>query len=89
MRRPTRGGILCTAVTLVLIAAALPAWAQAPAAPSDAGDVETPAADMPRIEFEALDHDFGEAQSGAELKTTFAFRNAGAAMLVIQNVKGG
>jgi len=43
----------------------------------------------PRIEFSALEHDFGQAVSGVDLKTTFAFKNAGDDVLVIENVKGG
>ena len=63
---------------------ATPAPASAPAA-----DAPAPEAAPPRIEFETLEHDFGHAVSGAQLKETFTFRNAGASALVIQSVKGG
>jgi hypothetical protein len=44
---------------------------------------------MPRIQFGALEHDFGHVDSGEDLKTTFGFKNAGHGILVIEKVKGG
>lgn len=61
----------------VVLAAAV-ALAQAPEAE-----------DQPRIQFDKLEHDFGRANSGEDLKTTFGFKNAGDGTLVIQRVKGG
>jgi hypothetical protein len=78
-------------VIATVLAMGLPAaWAQAPAAPAPAADSPAPEqAAAPRIEFASLAHDFGRAVSGTQLKTSFTFRNAGSATLVIQSVKGG
>ena len=50
---------------------------------------EAPTAGQPRVEFTSLTHDFGQAPSGEDLKTTFTFKNVGDSVLVIENVKGG
>jgi len=42
-----------------------------------------------KIRFSKLEHDFGTAVSGPELKATFEFKNVGDDVLVIQKVKGG
>jgi hypothetical protein len=44
---------------------------------------------QPRIQFGTLEHDFGQAASGQDLKTVFEFKNVGDDVLVIDRVKGG
>jgi hypothetical protein len=75
-------------VFLAFLASFAPLPAQTPLA--EAGT--SPAADsaaQPKIEFSDLEHDFGQAVSGEDLKTTFAFKNVGDAVLIIEKVKGG
>jgi hypothetical protein len=52
-----------------------------------------PAADQattgPRIEFSALEHDFGKTDSGVNLEKTFVFKNAGDEILIIEKVTSG
>jgi hypothetical protein len=82
--------VLCGVVAL--LSALAPAWGQAPAAAPGAGSPRTTAdesGDAPRIEFTTLEHDFGRAPAGEDLKTTFVFKNVGDAVLVVQKVKGG
>ena len=43
----------------------------------------------PQIRFTKLEHDFGKADSGPDLKATFEFKNVGDDVLVIEKVKGG
>jgi hypothetical protein len=48
-----------------------------------------PVAPQPKIQFTALSHEFGKTSSNMELKHSFTFKNAGKAMLLIENVKAG
>ncbi|MBN1496892.1 MAG: DUF1573 domain-containing protein [Spirochaetes bacterium] len=43
----------------------------------------------PKIEFDALTHDFGEQSQNAELKHTFIIRNAGDGTLLIDKIRAG
>ena len=76
---------------VMLVGATLPVWAEAPVTGRTevSGDSKTVAAGLPRIQFTSMEHDFGQANSGEDLKTTFSFKNVGDGVLVIQNVKGG
>ena len=86
---------LSVLVVVALLGAAPPAWAQSPIAgraddsSDDASNDATSSAGQPRIQFTAMEHDFGQALSGENLKTTFTFKNVGDAVLVIEKVKGG
>ena len=83
---------LSVIAAVMLVGAALPVWAEAPVTGRSAevsGDSRTAAAGQPRIQFTSVEHDFGQANSGEDLKTTFSFKNVGDGVLVIQNVKGG
>jgi len=90
MRRKTLFRILAALVAVVVVglvpagAAKTPAEASAAPATPEAADGGTP-----RIEFETLQHDFGEQFAGDDLTTTFRFKNAGDGVLVIDKVKGG
>ena len=82
--------LLCgIAVCLALLA---PGWAvlaegEEPATPG--ASAADPAKGKPQIQFADLEHDFGKAASGPELKATFEFKNVGDDVLVIEKVKGG
>jgi hypothetical protein len=69
---------------VALLGSLAPGWAETPAASAtdDSGG-------QPQIRFTTLEHDFGQAVSGEELKTVFEFKNAGEGVLVIEKVKGG
>lgn len=54
------------------------------------GKATEPASDsQPRIEFDSLEHDFGDQVSGKILAHTFTFKNTGSAPLSIKDVKAG
>ena len=83
---------LSVIAALSLLGAVVPAWAQTPVAGRTAeatGDATGDAGGLPRIQFTAMEHDFGQALSGEDLKTTFSFKNVGDAVLLIEKVKGG
>jgi hypothetical protein len=44
---------------------------------------------QPRIEFDSLEHDFGDQVSGKLLEHTFTFKNTGSSLLSIKDVKAG
>lgn len=46
-------------------------------------------ANTPKIKFDKLSHDFGKAVQSATLKHTFAFKNIGNGVLLIEKVKAG
>jgi hypothetical protein len=69
--------ILSVIAVTALIGAVAPAWA------------ETPVGGQPRVQFMSMEHDFGQAASGEDLKTKFTFKNVGEGVLVIEKVKGG
>ena len=50
--------------------------------------IDTPA-NMPKIVFESLEHDFGTAQPNKPLTHSFVFKNQGTAALMIEKVKAG
>ena len=79
-------------VAAALLGVAAPGRAETPVA----AETVVPAADepggsqgVPRLQFDSLEHDFGQAISGEDLKTTFTFKNAGDGVLVIEKVRGG
>ena len=77
---------------VALLGSLAPGWAETPAVVSEPGASASPADDSggkPQIRFTTLEHDFGKAVSGEELKTVFEFKNAGEGVLVIEKVKGG
>jgi hypothetical protein len=81
---------LCAIVAI--LGSLAPGWAETPAVVSESGPAASPAEDSggtPRIQFTTLEHDFGQALSGEDLKTVFEFKNAGEGVLVIEKVKGG
>lgn len=43
----------------------------------------------PRIAFDETVHNFGNVETGKELKHVFRFRNTGNAMLVIKKIEAG
>ena len=43
----------------------------------------------PSIQFDRLEHDFGEVQENSEQSCEFVFRNTGSATLVIERVSAG
>jgi hypothetical protein len=45
--------------------------------------------DAPKIQFAEQSHDFGEALQNGSLKHTFAFKNVGKGLLIIEDVKAG
>lgn len=45
--------------------------------------------DAPKVQFAELTHDFGEALQNASLQHTFAFKNVGKGLLIIEDVKAG
>jgi len=65
-------------------ARAPPSEGEAPAAQSLSAEDSVPG--EPKIQFEQLDHDFGDAEAGQELEHAFPFRNIGEGDLVISNV---
>lgn len=85
-RRSARTGMVVLIGALVLGWAAASAGAQQTGPPVGAGE---DAAGQPRIEFGTSEHDFGHAEAGKDLKTTFGFKNTGEGVLVIEKVKGG
>lgn len=83
---------LSVIAAVMLVGAALPVWAETPVTGRTAevsADSKNVAAGLPRIQFTSMEHDFGQANAGEDLKTTFSFKNVGDGVLVIQNVKGG
>ena len=75
--------ILSVIAVVALLGAVAPAWAEPPVeATSDTGG-------LPRVQFTSMEHDFGQALSGEDLKTKFTFKNVGEGVLVIEKVKGG
>ena len=77
---------------VALLGSLAPGWAGTPAVAPEPGPSASPTDDSggkPRILFTTLEHDFGQAVSGEELKTFFEFKNAGEGVLVIEKVKGG
>jgi len=84
--------ILSVIAVLALLAAVAPAWAEPPVAGRAAespGEATSGTGGLPRIQFTSTEHDFGQALSGEDLKTTFSFKNVGDGVLIIQKVKGG
>lgn len=43
----------------------------------------------PRIAFDEVNYNFGEVDTGKDLKHVFRFRNAGSGMLVIKKIEAG
>lgn len=54
--------------------------------PAQAAD---PVAPQPKIQFTKSSHDFGKSAPNMDLKHSFAFKNTGKALLIIQDVKAG
>jgi hypothetical protein len=83
--------ILSIIAVLALLGAVVPAWAESPVAARTAESAKdaTSSAGGPRVQFAALEYDFGQALSGEDLKTKFTFKNVGDGVLVIEKVKGG
>jgi hypothetical protein len=71
--------------TLLLVVALAAAGAQTQMGEPAADEATT----GPRIEFSALEHDFGEADSGVNLEKTFVFKNSGDEILIIEKVTSG
>ena len=83
--------ILSFIVVMALLGAAAPAGAESPVADRTAESASgaTSTAGGPRVQFTVLEHDFGQALSGEDLRTKFTFKNVGDGVLVIEKVKGG
>ena len=88
---PEYRAFLSVIAVVALLCATAPAWAQSPVAgrADEASDDASSSDAGPRIQFTSMEHDFGQALSGEDLKTTFNFKNVGDAVLVIEKVKGG
>ena len=56
-----------------------------PAAPAAE---EKPSGPLPTMEFPTMDHDFGTITEGQVVEYTYAFKNTGAAPLIIQGAQG-
>lgn len=56
-----------------------------PAAPAAE---EKPDGPLPTMEFQTMDHDFGTITEGQVVEHTYAFKNTGAAPLIIQGAQG-
>jgi hypothetical protein len=56
-----------------------------PAAPAPE---EKPEGPLPTMEFSTMDHDFGTINEGQVVEYTYAFKNSGAAPLIIQSAQG-
>ncbi len=52
-------------------------------------DTSQPSNTIPKIQFDSLEHDFGNARRGDHLDYTFNFKNVGEATLHIEKVKAG
>ena len=62
-----------------------PAATPTPAAPAPE---EKPEGPLPVMEFSGMDHDFGTINEGDVVEYTYAFKNSGAAPLIIQSAQG-
>jgi hypothetical protein len=49
---------------------------------------EKPTGPLPAFQFETVDHDFGTINEGQVVEYTYAFKNTGAAPLIIQGAQG-
>src|SRR5688572_16193618 len=49
---------------------------------------EKPEGPLPKLEFEAVDHDFGTIKEGQVVEYTYKFKNTGEAPLIIQGAQG-
>ena len=80
-------------VAAALLGVIAPGQAETPVAAKTVvpatGEAEGNSGGVPRLRFDSLEHDFGQAVSGEDLKTTFTFKNAGDGVLVIEKVRGG
>ena len=90
------GRILASRAALCGIAVCFAVQAQGQAVMAAVGSADAPSASIaeeskakPQIRFTKLEHDFGQAISGPDLKATFEFKNVGDDVLVIEKVKGG
>ncbi|WP_274475856.1 DUF1573 domain-containing protein [Mangrovimonas aestuarii] len=54
---------------------------------AQAAERDANAEKYPVIEFDKVDHDFGEIESGTPVETVFSYKNTGEAPLVITNIK--
>lgn len=52
-----------------------------------AADRDANAGDLPAIEFDKTEHDFGTIENGTPVETVFKYTNVGKSMLVVTNVK--
>jgi len=59
--------------------------APAPTTPAAEAKPEGP---LPEMKFETMDHDFGTIKEGDVVEYTYAFKNTGAAPLIIQGAQG-
>ena len=50
---------------------------------------DIPGEKSPGIVFDTVDHDFGDQVSGKILKHTFTFKNVGATLFSIKDIKAG
>ena len=81
-----RRGLCCL---VALLGALSLGWAATPEKEVAPGAARDDAGGKPRIQFDALKHDFGKVPSGQDLKTTFVFKNVGDEVLMIEKIKGG
>lgn len=84
--------ILSVIAVVALLGAVAPTWAETPVVGRTAessGEATSDAGGLPRVQFTSMEHDFGQALSGEDLKTKFTFKNVGEGVLVIEKVKGG
>ena len=52
-----------------------------------AAERDANASKFPQIEFDKVEHDFGEIEKGTSVETTFNYKNTGDAPLVITDIK--
>lgn len=65
-----------------------PAAAQATVTPAAQAPETKPEGPIPTFEFQTTEHDFGTINEGDVVEYSYAFKNTGAAPLIIQNAQG-
>ncbi len=88
LRRTLNRARALALVSVLGAAAALPACTDK-VDPAAAARSPTAPAGIPRINFDAIAHDFGSIVDTQEYRTTFRFTNTGTGKLVISDVKAG
>lgn len=75
-----------TAENTATSTAAVPTSNESPATPTATTDVNA-TSEVAKMEFDAIQHDFGNLNEGDIVKHTYKFKNVGSAPLIINNVQ--